>query len=78
MSLDWIRRNYLVPARRGARVAYDGTMGKPRHGTVVGARQQYLKILIDGDTKPGLYHPTWMIRFLPAETGMAGNGEVHT
>jgi hypothetical protein len=75
MSLDWIRRNYNVRARRGARVAYDGTMGK-RHGTVVGARQQYLKILMDGDTKPGLYYPTWMIRFLSTETGTAGNGEV--
>lgn len=66
MSLDWIRRNYIVPARRGARIAYEGGIGAPRYGTVVGARQQYLKILMDGDRKPGLYHPTWSIRFLDA------------
>jgi hypothetical protein len=76
MSLDWIRRNYLVPARRGARVAYDATMGAPRHGKVVGARQQYLKILMDGDAKPGLYHPTWMIRFIPTDNRPASEAEV--
>jgi hypothetical protein len=51
-------------ARRGARVAYDGALGAPRRGTTVGARRQCLKILTDGDTKPGLYHPKWAIRFL--------------
>uniref|UniRef100_A0A1A7GCM2 Uncharacterized protein n=2 Tax=root TaxID=1 RepID=A0A1A7GCM2_9ZZZZ len=64
MSMSWIRKNYRVPAKRGGRIEYTG--GKqPQYGTIVGARNQYLLIRLDGEShEPGSYHPTWEITYL--------------
>lgn len=69
MSMDWIRKNYSVPAKRGGRVEYTG--GKtPEFGTIVGAREGRLRIRLDGMeyTHPLPFHPTYELRYLDAET----------
>lgn len=63
MSMDWVRKNYNVPAQRGGRVIYSGN-GKDEYGTIRSASGQYLKIQLDGAKHPGRYHPTWELRYL--------------
>lgn len=70
MSIDWIRKQYGVPAKVGGRVEYTG--GKtPQIGTITGARGGHLRIKLDGDFSSNPYHPTWELRYLdpppPAE-----------
>ena len=64
MSMEWIRKNYKVPAKRGARVEY--TDGETKLGTITGTSDQYIRIRMDGDQHTGLYHPTWGMRYLAA------------
>lgn len=65
MSLEQIRRSRNVPAKRGGRV-FDRFY--QRYGTIVGARNGYLRIRLDGNTHPVNYHPTWELDYLPAAT----------
>ncbi len=58
MSMEYIRKTYDVPAKRGAMVLYKG---KP--GIITGSRGAHLRIKLDGDTKSGIYHPTWEIEY---------------
>lgn len=62
MSMEWIRRNYRVPAKRGGRVEYTGG-DTPKHGTIVSGSHR-LRIRLDGEERTGLYHPTWKLRYL--------------
>jgi len=66
MSLDYIRKTYGVPAKRGGRIVYNGDANRPgQKGTIVGARNQYLRIRLDDH--PGVvssFHPTWEITYL--------------
>lgn len=59
MSMQYIRRTYGVPAKRGGRVTYKG---KP--GMITGSSGQYLRIRIDGQKATRRYHPTWEIVYL--------------
>lgn len=61
MSMDYIRRYYGVPAKRGARITFEG---KP--GVITGSRGQYLIVRLDGDRKADIYHPTWHIEYVKA------------
>jgi hypothetical protein len=68
MSLDYIRQQYSVPAKKGARVRYTGDKGpkvNARIGTVTGADGAHLRICMDGDSFSQPYHPTWELEFLP-------------
>lgn len=58
MSFDYIRERYKVPAKRGARVTYEG-----RPGTVTGFRGAYIKVRLDGEQRESVYHPTWHIKY---------------
>lgn len=64
MSLEYIRKTYGVPARRGQRVRYAPEGCKPREGVIVGSRGAHLRIRIGEDKRPGRYHPTWAIEYL--------------
>lgn len=69
MSIQWIRDNYGVPAKRGGRVEYtpcEGSKDGVALGTIVGTSGQYLKIRLDGDKTSFSYHPTWQLRYLDA------------
>ena len=64
--MDWIRRSYAVPARRGGRVEYTGDRRGPQLGTITSARGGRLRICIDGEKHSRPYHPTWELRYLDA------------
>ncbi|MEM1297404.1 MAG: hypothetical protein AAGH89_18710 [Verrucomicrobiota bacterium] len=61
--MNYIRRAYGVPAKRGGRVRYTGS-GDSRLGTIKSAKHGYLRILLDGDRWPGTFHPTWELEYL--------------
>ncbi len=61
MSFEYIRNSYNVPAKKGGRVLYKY---KNKLGTIVSARGSYLRIILDGETLPYSYHPTWEIEYL--------------
>ena len=64
MSMEYIRKTYGVPAKRGARVKHLTTSGVLRFGEVKGSCGPYLRIKMLGDKRSGLYHPTWNLVFL--------------
>lgn len=55
-TMEWIRRNYGVPARHKMRITYDG---KP--ATIVGARGPYLAFRVDGERRITVDHPTFRV-----------------
>jgi len=57
--MEYIRNYYKVPAKRGMLVKYQG---KP--GIIVGAKDAYLRIRLEGEKSIGSYHPTWEIQYL--------------
>lgn len=59
MSMQQIRDRYGVPAKRGARVEFEG-----RPGTIVSSRGHHLGIRLDGDRIVLPYHPLWHIDYL--------------
>ncbi len=63
MSMDYIRRTYGVPAKRGGRVQFTNAP-KACKGTVVAARGQYLRVRWDESGRTDTMHPTWMLVYL--------------
>lgn len=59
MSLEYIRKQYNVPAKRGAQVIADGEFG-----VITGARGAHLRIRIQGRKMIEHYHPTWRIHYV--------------
>ncbi|MGY4931599.1 hypothetical protein ACWD7T_10840 [Streptomyces sp. 900116325] len=55
-TMEWIRRNYGVPARHKMRIEYDG---KP--ATIVGAGGGYLRFRVDGEKRVTVGHPCYRI-----------------
>lgn len=64
MSIEYIRKTYGVPAKRGGRVRYTGAK-EPQLGTIVATDGAYLKIRLDGKKHALPYHPTWELEYLP-------------
>lgn len=64
-DVDWldefayVRAYYGVPAKRGTRVTI---CGKP--GRITSGAGNYIRVLMDGERKPGIYHPTWRVDYL--------------
>ena len=52
MSLEYIRRTYGVPARRGMRVRYTDGDGVIWNGAITSAKGPHLRVLVD-DRVPG-------------------------
>jgi len=61
MTMQQIRDQRGVPAKRGMRVFYRHA---ERYGTITSARNGYLRILLDGESYPWAFHPTWEIDYL--------------
>jgi hypothetical protein len=64
-SFAWIRQNYGVPAKRGARVEYTAGGGS-KLGTIKSTSGPHLMILLDGSKHAMPFHPTWELRYLDA------------
>lgn len=70
--MDYIRRTYGVPARRGARLLFIGGNPDPESddkvktlaGTIVGSRGQYLRVRMDGEARIRTLHPTWRVEYM--------------
>jgi hypothetical protein len=71
--MEYIRKTYNVPAKRGARVEYSGDetakfiqgfLYTPRKGTIVSARGGYVRVRFDNSTLVQAFHPTWRIKYL--------------
>jgi hypothetical protein len=58
--MEYIRKFYNVPAKRGARIIY----GASWYGTIVGSKGAYLRIRMDGENKIKSYHPTYLITYI--------------
>lgn len=72
MSMEYIRKNYSVPAKRGCRIEFLGKGPVPVGGVITGSRGARLRIRLDGEKVSRNYHPTWALRYLPKQP----NGEV--
>ncbi|MFC4373348.1 hypothetical protein ACFO5K_04465 [Nocardia halotolerans] len=65
MSMKYVRDYYAVPAKRGGRVRYTGD-GAPRLGTITSADHR-IRVRLDGEKRPRIFHPTWELEYLPEE-----------
>lgn len=73
MSMKYIRDNYKVPAKRGARIEWDGDemtkfiqgfLYRPKRGTIVATCGEYLRVRFDYQAHIVTLHPTWKVRYL--------------
>jgi hypothetical protein len=63
-DMEYIRRVYGVPAKRGGRIVY-GDVSEEVGGTITGARGSHIRIKLDGSKFSHNFHPTWHIKYLP-------------
>lgn len=59
MSIQYIRTQYQVPAKRGGRILFRGKTGR-----ITGSRGAHLLVRLDGDTRTSALHPTWEVEYL--------------
>lgn len=79
MSLEYIRRTYGVPARRGVRVRYTDGAGVIWNCTITSAKGPHLRVLVD-DRVPGyrgrlILHPTDNLEYIQVEAKPIPNGQ---
>lgn len=55
-TMEWIRRNYGVPARHGMHVTY---AGKP--AVILGTCGPYLRLRVEGERRTLINHPTYLM-----------------
>lgn len=58
-KMEYIRKYYGVPAKMHGKVKCSGKLG-----TIKGVKGPHLKIVLDGETHTGNYHPTWEMEYL--------------
>lgn len=64
--LEYIREYYSVPANKGQRVEVE-LKGERKQGKIVGAHNAYIKVMIDGEKTPRIYHPTDAVEYLTSK-----------
>lgn len=64
MSMQTIRRQYGVPAKRGAKIRYTPPYHEPRDGIIVGSRDAYLRAKLDDEKRTVFLHPTWCVEYV--------------
>lgn len=63
--MDYIRKFYGVPAKRGARIEFTPGLYRIQTGTIIGSIQGRLKVRFDDEPKRvAILHPTWEVRYL--------------
>ncbi len=64
--MEYIRKHYGVPAKRGGRVRFtpDGNEHMAHEGVIVGSKGNYLRIRMGEEKGVGTYHPTWELEYL--------------
>lgn len=78
--MEYIRRTYGVPAKRGMRIEYmSGRDYELMDGTIVGSKGGYLRIRLDGNRHSGLFHPTYnLVYFTPNGRHSTGDQSFYT
>lgn len=66
MSMEYIRRTYNVPAKRGGRVCY--THEGVFYGTILSARGGLIRVRWDNDGRVSSMHPTWALEYCSERT----------
>lgn len=64
MSMDYIRRHYGVPAKRGMKVRIVGTDGMRFEARITGSRGAYLLLRLPSGRRSHAYHPTSNIEYV--------------
>jgi len=59
MSMQDIRDQYGVPAKRGMNVIANGLKG-----TIVGSVGGILRVRVEGEQNIRVFHPTWKMEYL--------------
>jgi hypothetical protein len=63
LSMEYVRKMYNVPAKRGTRICYHG-LYQDEYGTIVNATQ-HIRVKMDATGQVLNFHPTWNIEYLP-------------
>lgn len=64
-GLQYIRKTYSVPAKRGSEVRFTpDSRDTPMQGRITGARNGLLRVRFAGHRRPWLCHPTWSMEYL--------------
>lgn len=76
MSMEYIRKTYGVPAKRGGRVKFTDVHRTVWNCTIKSARGGYLMVLAD-DRVAGYrgrmkLHPTWNVEYMPSNAEVRG------
>jgi hypothetical protein len=65
MSMEYIRRTYGVPAKKGVQVEYFASDGERMVGTIVGTKGAYLRVRFGkGRRNIQTFHPTYNLKYL--------------
>ena len=68
MSMEYIRRTYNVPAKRGGSVKFTDRNGKQWIGKIKSAAGHRLRVCFpDFPRARAIMHPTWNIEYLDGE-----------
>ena len=68
MSMEYIRKTYGVPAKRGAEIVYHGG-DCDLVGVITGTSGARLRVRFDGSRhRKMILHPTWCVRYLTLRT----------
>lgn len=67
-GMEYVRKRYGVPAKRGGRVVYTGA-GLRELGTIRSASNGRLNIQLDGNEFVMPFHPAWELEYLPWKEG---------
>lgn len=63
MTMEYIRKTYHVPAKRGGRVRYTGGP-TPIDGTITSASGPYIRVRLDDRKMTVRLHPTWEVQYI--------------
>jgi len=65
MSMEAVRRQHSVPAKRGTRILYEGG-SLSQLGTITSATGSHLRVHFDGESRLRRHtlHPTWKLTYL--------------
>lgn len=66
MSMEYIRKTYNVPAKRGAKIMFQDHLKQWHDGTIVASRGQYLRVKIPTLTSRDIVtlHPTFNVEYI--------------
>ena len=63
--MDYVRKRYGVPAKRGGQVEYTSQLdGERMRGTICGASGGRLHIRFGDNKRTFSFHPTWQLDYL--------------